>query len=147
MFLEDAFGSASHPQALRDAGFEVRSFRTDFPAQPGKPEQSVKDPRIIRHCAANDYVLITTDKELCYTHIEEVKKTEIVVIATESNRGDIHLWVLALIRGKAKIERLVKRTRKQGQRPCSTRISRSGNIRVDEKFASRTTRRTRPREE
>ena len=27
-----------------------------------------------------------TDKELCYTHIDTVKKTDIVVIATQSKR-------------------------------------------------------------
>jgi hypothetical protein len=146
LFLEDAFGSGDHPDALRDAGFDVRCFREDFPAKPGKPEQSVKDPRIILHCDKYKYVLITTDKQLCYTHIDTVKKTDIVVIATESNRDNISVWVKALIKGKANIDRLVKKTEKNGVRPCCARISRTGAIRIDENYKARTTKKKRPRE-
>ena len=93
----------------------MRCFRDDFPraSNPGKAEESVKDPRIIRHCHENDLVLITTDKNLCYTHIETVKKTDIVIIATQSNNEPIAVWIEALIKGKAKIERLIKHTAKK----------------------------------
>lgn len=148
MFLEDAFGATDHPQALRDAGFEVRCFRDDFPraSNPGKAEESVKDPRIIRHCYDKQFVLITTDKNLCYTHIETVKKTDIVIIATQSNNEPIAVWVKALIKSKAKIERLVKRTAKKNERPCCARLSKNGDLNVDEIYRSRTTKRRRPRE-
>lgn len=146
MFLEDGFGTGEYPALLRGAGFEICCFRDDFPAKPGKPEQSVKDPRIIRHCHERGYVLITTDKQLCYTHIGTVKKTDIVVIATESNRSEMRVWVDALITGKARIERLVKNTRKRGQRPCSARISRTGSIWMDPNYLNKTTKKNRPKE-
>jgi hypothetical protein len=90
--------SGNHPDALRRAGFDVRCFRDDF-HYTGEARANVKDPRVIRHCHQHNYVLVTTDKELCYTHIGTVKKTDIVVIATESNRSEISVWVNALIAG------------------------------------------------
>lgn len=148
LFLEDAFGATDHPDVLRDAGYEVRCFRDAFPrpSSPGKAEESVKDPRIIRHCNDKNFVLITTDKNLCYTHIETVKKTDIVVIATQSNNEPIAVWVEALIKSKSKIERLVKHTEKKGERPCCARISKNGDINIDENYRTRTTTRNRPRE-
>jgi hypothetical protein len=148
LFLEDGFGSTDHPDALRKAGYEVRCFREDFPraSDPGKAEESVKDPRIIRHCNDKDYVLITTDKNLCYTHIETVKKTNIVIIATQSNNEPIEVWVKAIIKSKSKIERLIKHTLKDGERPCCARISKNGDIIVDENYRTRTTTRNRPKE-
>lgn len=146
MFLEDVFGSGPYPELLRSAGFEVICFRDDFSVNPGQPEQSVKDPRIIRHCYEHNYVLITTDKQLCYTHIGTVKKTDIVVIATESNRDSISIWVEALIKAKAKIERLIKQTQKSGNRPCSARLTRTGSIWSDKDYLKRTTTKKRPKE-
>lgn len=148
MFLEDAFGATDNPNALRDAGYEVRCFRDEFPrpSDPGKAEESVKDPRIIRRCNDKQYVLITTDKNLCYTHIETVKKTNIVIIATQSNNEPIAVWTKALIKSKGKIERLVKHTQKKGERPCCARISKNGDISIDENYRTRTTTRNRPHE-
>jgi hypothetical protein len=149
LFLEDAFGATDHPDALRDAGFEVRCFRSDFPrtSDPGKAEESVKDPRIIRHCNEKNFVLVTTDKNLCYTHIETVKKTSIVIIATQSNNEPIAVWVEALVKGKSQIERLVKHSQKDGERPCCARISKNGDLSIVENYRTRpTTRRKRPHE-
>jgi predicted nuclease of predicted toxin-antitoxin system len=142
LFLEDGFGANKWPERLRNAGFEVVCFRDDFKDDEDKPEKNVKDPRIINHCHRNKYVLITTDKNLCYTHIETVKKTEILVIATESNSTQIGVWVEALIKGKARIERLAHRS----ERPCSARISRDGKITVDTDYLKKTTTRKRPKE-
>ncbi len=126
----------------------MRCFRDDFPSSsnPGKAEESVKDPRIIRHCNDKNFVLITTDKNLCYTHIETVKKTDIVIIATQSNNEPIAVWIEALRKSKGKIERLVKHTEKKGERPCCARISKNGDINIDEHYRTRTTTRNRPRE-
>ena len=134
------------PYVMR--GLKCAVFVTNFPraSNPGKAEESVKDPRIIRHCHEKQFVLITTDKNLCYTHIETVKKTDIVIIATQSNNEPIAVWVKALIASKAKIERLVKRTTKNGERPCCARLSKNGDLNVDENYRSRTTKRHRPRE-
>jgi hypothetical protein len=140
--LEGVFGTTTWPDKLRAAGFTVTCYADHFKDKEGKPENSVKDPEIIKYCHKRKYVLVTTDKQLCYTHIETLKKTEIVVIATESNTAGMEIWVDALISAKAKIERLVKKS----ERPCSARISRSGNISVDYELLGRSTRRKRSKE-
>ena len=89
---------------------------------------------------------LTEYQNLSKTHIETVKKTDIVIIATQSNNEPIAVWVEALIKSKAKIERLVKRTLKSGERPCCARISKNGDISVDENYRNRSTTRKRPRE-
>jgi hypothetical protein len=87
-----------------------------------RPEDGVKDPRIIRHCHVNKHVLVTTDKNLRYTHVEELKKTTIAVIAAESNRSPsgVGIWVDPLIAAKADIERKLKKF----QKPWCARFSR-----------------------
>lgn len=140
LFLEDAFGSGVHPETLRAAGFEVEIFGEHFPDDLRKKEQAVKDPRIIRLCNEHKWVLITTDKQLPFTHAETVRKTEIVIIATESNRIPLDTWVKAIIKSKLKIERLVKRS----DRPYFACIGQTGNL--NRKPIGTTTRRNRPRE-
>jgi hypothetical protein len=140
--LEDVFGTTKWPEKLRAAGFTVTCYANHFTDKEGKPEKSVKDPKIIQYCQKRKYVLITTDKQLCYTHIETVKKSDIVIVATESNTSGMEIWVNALIKAKARIERLVKKS----ERPCSARLSRVGTITVDDELMGRTTRRNRPEE-
>jgi hypothetical protein len=138
--LEDAFGSGVYPEQLRKAGFDVQCFEKHFPDPERKKEQAVKDPRIIRLCDDNKWVLITTDKEMLFTHVETIKKTEILIIATESNRIPLSTWVDALIKAKPKIERLVKRS----ERPYFACIGRTGNL--NRKQIGKATRRHRPKE-
>jgi len=145
LFLEDAFGTNVHPQKLKDAGFEVECFAEVFNMGGARPEDGVKDPRIIRHCHTKKRVLITTDKNIRYTHVEEIKQTTIAIIATESNRSPsgIGTWVDALIKAKPEIERKLKKF----QRPWCARLSRTGKLSGIETITpERTTRRRRPKE-
>jgi hypothetical protein len=145
LFLEDAFGTTIHPQKLRAAGFEVECFAEVFTVDGKRPEDGVKDPRIIRHCQSKRRVLVTMDKNIRYTHVEEIKKTTIAIIATESNRSPlgVALWVEALIKGKAEIERKLKKH----PRPWCARLSRAGKLTSIETITPHmTTRRHRPKE-
>jgi hypothetical protein len=145
LFLEDAFGTTVHPQKLKDAGFEVECFAHVFTVDGKRPEDSVKDPRIIRHCQVKRRVLITTDKNIRYTHVEEIKKTTIAIIATESNRSpaSIGVWVDALLKAKPEIERKLKKH----PLPWCARLSRTGKLKGIETITPEmTTRRTRPKE-
>jgi hypothetical protein len=145
LFLEDAFGTTTHPQKLKHAGFEVECFAEVFNVGGTRPEDGVKDPRIIRHCHTKKRVLITTDKNIRYTHIEEIKKTSIAIIATESNRSPagIPIWVDALIKAKPEIERKLKKF----QKPWCARLSRTGKLAGIETITPEMiTRRTRPKE-
>ncbi len=145
LFLEDAFGTTTHPQKLRAAGFEVECFAEVFTIDGKRPEDSVKDPRIIRHCHTKKRVLVTTDKNIRYTHVEEIKKTTIAIIATESNRSPagMGIWVEALIAAKADIERKLRKF----QKPWFARLSRKGKICCVTITPQMTTRRKRPREQ
>jgi len=140
LFLEDAFGSGVYPEQLRAAGFIVECFGDHFPDPDRKKEQAVKDPRIIQLCHEKKWVLVTTDKNILYTHVQTIKKAEILIIATESNRIPLDTWIKALIKAKPKIERLVKRS----ERPYFACIGRTGNL--NRKKVGERTRRHRPRE-
>lgn len=145
LFLEDAFGTNAHPQKLRDAGYEVECFAEVFTVDGKRPEDAVKDPRIIRHCHTKRRILITTDKNIRYTHVEEIKKTTIGIIATESNRSPlgIGIWVDALIKAKPEIERKYKKH----PRPWCARLSRAGKLTCLETITpDKSTRRFRPNE-
>ena len=145
LFLEDGFGTSIHAQKLREAGFEVECFAEVFNVDGKRPEDGVKDPRIIRHCQSKKRVLVTMDKNIRYTHVEEIKKTTIAIIATESNRSQtgIGIWVEALIKAKPEIERKLKKH----LLPWSARLSRTGKLTCLETITPEmTTRRNRPKE-
>lgn len=145
LFLEDAFGTSIHPQKLREAGFEVECFAEVFNVDGKRPEDGVKDPRIIHYCNTKKRILVTTDKNMRWTHLEEIKKTTIGVIATESNKSPtgMGVWVQALITAKSQIERKVKRY----PRPWFAHLSRLGRInKIETITPEMKSRRTRPRE-
>ena len=144
MFLEDAFAE-SHAQRLRDAGYpRVERFATHFrDAVAAHTEQSVKDPRIIRLCNKECWLLITTDSSMRLTHLEVIKKTEVTILATAHNNAEnMDEWVEGLIQAKPKIERHFKKT----PRPWCGTFSRNGDVKIKPISMTATTRRKRPRE-
>jgi hypothetical protein len=144
LFLEDVFGTTTNRQKLRDAGFNVECFAEHFQHE-GKREEAVIDPRIIRYCDSKKFVLFTTDKNIRYTHVDVIKKTEIAIIATESNnRYSPTVFVDALIKAKNNVERKVKRY----PRPWFAHLSIDGRIRKIETITPEmSTRRRRPTEQ
>jgi hypothetical protein len=84
------------------------------------------------------------DKNIRYTHVEEIKKTTIAIVATESNRSPagVAVWVEALIKTKADIERKLEKY----PLPWSARLSRTGKLTRLETITSEMTRRNRPKE-
>ena len=58
----------------------------------------------------NYRILVTTDSEIRYTHVEEIKRNaNAAILATSHNSvEDIDEWVDALIKAKARIEREFK---------------------------------------
>jgi hypothetical protein len=80
-----------------------------------------------------------------FTHVEEIKKTTIGIIATESNNSPtgIGVWVQALITAKTQIERKVKKQ----PRPWFAHLSRTGQLtKIETITPDMKTRRTRPKE-
>lgn len=120
LFLEAAFGTKTHPQTLKQAGWTVECFGDHFRDPDGRISDNVKDPTLIRFCHAKQWVLVTTDRQMRYTHIETIKQTEVAIIATVNNKFPPEVWVQALINAKAKIERCVKKHPARGS-PCSAK--------------------------
>lgn len=143
LFLEEGFGTTVNPLQLAQAGFEVACFSKIF-QKDGQKEQGVKDPRIIEYCYNEKLVLVTMDKNIRYTHVEEIKKTDIAIIATEScDKFSPSTWVAALILGKPKILSAVKRH----PRPWFAHLSVTGELRGLETITPEMgTRRNRPNE-
>lgn len=134
----------NHAQKLKDNGYEVECFLEHFKDGDGKAQPSVIDPEIIRYCHSEKFVLVTTDKNIRYTHVNDLKKTDIAVIATQSARGSMDVWVDALIKAKAKIISKHKRH----PRPWFGTISRNGELqRVVTITQAMGTRRNRPKEQ
>jgi hypothetical protein len=142
LFLEDCFGSTTRPQRLKDAGYEVVCFTEKFCDKGGRKEENVKDPRIIRLCASQKWVLITPDKNMVFTHAETIKKTDVAIIASTIGTRDMDNWINQLIKAKAKIERHVKKT----PRPWFMRLGITGSINIQTVGAEKRTRRRRPNE-
>lgn len=146
LFLDDCFDATETPAKLLKAGFyRVESFLAHFRRADGTKLESVKDPQVIRLCNRNKWLLVTTDSELRVTHIEEIKKaTDLAILATSHNSvQDIDIWVDALIRAKAAVEREFKNR----QRPWYAQFNRQGKLTTIYTIgADHSTRRSRPRE-
>ena len=129
---------------LEQAGFQVRCFANIFQAD-GRKEENVKDTRIIEYCYANKLVLVTMDKNIRFTHVDAIKKTDIAIIATEScDKYSPATWVAALMLGKADILNKFKRF----PRPWFAHLSVTGELRKIETITPEmTTRRQRPAEQ
>jgi len=143
LFLEQSF-SEGHAQKLREGGFKVECFGENFKDDDGHPKPAVLDPEIIRYCHAKKLLLITTDKNIRATHVNEIKKTDMAIIATQSAKGSMDVWVDALIKAKPQILRKHKRH----PRPWCGSISRKGELQfVTTITQSMGTRRHRPKEQ
>lgn len=124
--------------------FEVRDFRVLFPdARKGK-QSGVQDVSVIQMCHQNKWLLLTEDKEMGKTHVEEIKRNpHITILATSHNSStpeEYREWLQAVIKLKAEILRLYKKK----ERPWFATFSREGRITSFKTItAQHTTRRTR----
>ena len=143
LFLEEGFGTTDNPEKLRGAGFDVVCFAADF-AHEVSNKIRVTDPRIINHCYQKKYVLVTFDKSMKHTHVEDIKKTDVAIVATEScDKYSPAEWVDALITARAEVRRKVRKF----PRPWFAHLTINGTIRQIETItADMSTRRERPRE-
>jgi predicted nuclease of predicted toxin-antitoxin system len=116
-----------------------------FPDVRKGTQQGLDDIPIIRMCHENKWLLLTQDKEMLKTHLEEIKRNpHVTVLATTSNCAtpeEYREWLAAVIKLKPKILRLYKKE----QRPWFATFSKEGNITnlttITEKLSTRRTRR------
>lgn len=142
LFLEAGFGLHEHPDALTGYGWVVECFGHHFRDADGRISDNVKDPALIKFADSHKWVLITTDKQMRYTHVETIKRSEVAIIATVNNKHAPDVWVQALNIAKAKIERYVKKH----PRPWFAVLGRDGSITIETISSTAYTRRKRPRE-
>jgi len=142
LFLEAVFGTGENCDTLKSAGWQVECFADHFRGENGKIKDGVKDPEIIKFCENRQWLLITTDKAMRETHVETIKETEIAIIATANNQTSLDVWIKALIKSKAKIERAFKKH----PRPWFATITSSGELKINQITEELFTRRQRQKE-
>jgi predicted nuclease of predicted toxin-antitoxin system len=146
LFLEDAF-SESDKRRLEEAGYKAVRFADQpcFQSARGKTQQSVKDMPIIRFCNEHHMLLVTTDSDMQFTHVEEIKKNpDVAILATGNKKGSMSQWVEALIILKPDLLRHWK----SYERPCFATYNRGGKFTTKKTITERhRTRRNRPREQ
>lgn len=99
-----------------------------FPdARKGK-QNSVLDAPIIKLCHDNKWLLLTQDREMLKTHVEEIKKhPNITILATAhgcSTPQEYEEQLAAVI----KLKTTILRTYKKFERPWFATFSKDGNI-------------------
>ena len=129
IFLDDAFDAKGIAERLIAAGYcGVERFTVHFPRKdnPEARQQNVKDTRVLKLCNTKGWLLVTTDSDMRYTHIEEIKKhTNLAILATAHN--SVHNpfdWVEGLEVGRTDIERLFKKQ----PTPWYAQFNRQGKI-------------------
>lgn len=87
--------------------------------------------------------MVTTDWNMEFTHTDEIKASEVAILATANNNHPVSVWVSAIVKARAAVER----TFKKQQRPYFSRISKEGHITQTRTVTpNRTSKRYRPKE-
>jgi hypothetical protein len=73
--------------------------------------EGVADPSIIAFCSERKWLLVTLDYNIEYTHTEEIKSSEVAILATANNNHGVGIWVESIIGARAHIERLFRKQR------------------------------------
>jgi uncharacterized protein with PIN domain len=127
LFLDEGFAAESVAVRLRTAGFTVQRFPEWFKDASGQTRRNVEDPEVIQFCHRNGWLLVSRDHEMKNTHREEIKRTEVAILATAHNSlVDQDEWVVAIINLKSRILREFKKR----ERPWFGTFSRTANLTV-----------------
>lgn len=127
LFLDEGFSAESVAVRLRTAGFTVQRFPEWFKDEHGNVRKNVEDPEVIRFCHKNGWLLVTRDHEMKNTHREEIKRTDVAILATAHNSSeDQDEWVVAVINLKTRILREFKKR----QRPWFATFSRTARLTI-----------------
>jgi uncharacterized protein with PIN domain len=128
LFLDEGFSAPSVAERLRTAGFTVQRFPEWFKDGTGQPLRNIPDSEIIRFCYKNGWMLVTRDHEMKNMHREDIRKTDIAILASSHNSAkDQDEWVAAIINLKTRILREFKKC----ERPWFATFSRSAILRIE----------------
>jgi predicted nuclease of predicted toxin-antitoxin system len=148
LFLDDAFCYDEALAILVGGGYTVEQFTNHFPAstgRAGKRAQGIKDKPVIHLSHRKGWLIVTRDKNMRITHVEEFKKhpnASVLATANCDPCDDPTVWVTALVKAKLKLERKVRRQ----PRPWYGQYNRDGDVTVCRTIDCQTTRRRRPKE-
>jgi len=125
LFLDEGFSAESVAIRLRTAGFTVQRFPEWFKDSSGQPIRNVPDTEVIRFCHKTGWMLVTRDHEMKNLHREEIRKSEVAILATAHNSAENQdEWVVAIINLKARILREFKNR----ERPWFATFSRNSKL-------------------
>jgi predicted nuclease of predicted toxin-antitoxin system len=128
LFLDEGFSAESVASRLRTAGFTVQRFHEWFKDTHGVPLKNIPDPDIIKFCHRNGWMLVTKDHEMKHLHRQEIRKSDVAILATANNSAaNEDEWLVALINLKARILREFK----NHERPWFATFSRSAVMRIE----------------
>jgi uncharacterized protein with PIN domain len=127
MFLDEGFSAPSVATRLRTAGFTVQRFHEWFIDENGKPQTNIPDGEVIKFCHKHQWLLVTRDHEMKNLHREEIRKTQVAILATAHNSHcNQDEWVVAIINLKSQILREFKKR----ERPWFATFSRNANLTI-----------------
>jgi len=127
LFLDEGFSAESVATRLRTAGFTVQRFPEWFRDSEGRPLRNVPDSEVIKFCNKNGWMLVSRDHEMKNMHREEIRKSEVAILATAHNSAENQdEWIVAIINLKARILREFKNR----ERPWFATISRKATITI-----------------
>ena len=128
LFLDEGFSAESVAIRLRTAGFTVQRFPEWFKNADDQPLRNVSDSEVIKFCHKNGWMLVTRDHEMKNMHREDIRKTDVAILATAHNSAENQDdWVVAIINLKARILREFKNR----ERPWFATFSRSATIKIE----------------
>jgi len=127
LFLDEGFSAESVATRLRTAGFTVQRFPEWFRDNEGQPLRNVPDSEVIKFCTRNGWMLVTRDHEMKNMHREEIRKSDVAILATAHNSAENQdEWVVAIINLKPRIIREFKKY----ERPWFATFSRTARMTI-----------------
>lgn len=107
------------------AGFTVQRFHDWFRDESDKALRNVPDTDIIAFCARNGWLLLTADHEMRNRYREQIKRTDVAILATAHNTvSNPDEWVAAIINLKSRILREFR----NHERPWFATFSRAAKL-------------------
>jgi len=127
VFLDDCFASDSAVATLQPY-FEVRDFRVIFPdARKGK-QNGIPDCPVIRKCHEEKWLLLTCDREMVKTHVEEIKQSPNVTILSAAHGSSSPEEHRACLSAIVKLKPTILRMYKNKPRPWFATFSRQAAV-------------------
>jgi predicted nuclease of predicted toxin-antitoxin system len=128
LFLDEGFSAESVASRLRTAGFTVQRFHEWFRDAQGVPLKKVSDSEVIKFCNRNGWMLVSKDHEMKNLHREDIRKTDVAILATAHNSApNEDEWLVAIINLKSRILREFK----NHERPWFATFSRAAVMKIE----------------